>query len=75
MTAETFSAVVRPASTFALERKKGASYKLTTAAVTALAAVDETTTVREVLAILSEVTHASHVVAPGQIGKATSVLS
>ena len=75
MTAETFSAVVRPATTFSSERKKGASYKLTTAAVTALAAVDETTTVREVLAILSEVTHASHVVAPGQIGKATSVLN
>ena len=75
MTAETFSAVVRPATTFSSERKKGASYTLTTAAVTALAAVTEATTVREVLAILSEVTHASHVVAPGQIGKATSVLS
>ena len=75
MTAETFSAIVRPASTFSTERKKGASYKLTTAAVTALAAVDETTTVRDVLAILSEVTHASHAVAPNQIGKASSVLS
>ena len=75
MTAETFTAVVRPASTFSTERKKGASYTLTTAAVTALAAVDETTTVRDVLAILSEVTHASHVVDAGQIGKATSVLS
>ena len=75
MTAETFSAVVRPASTFGLERKKGASYKLTTEAVTALQGVGTATTVREVLAILSEVTHASHVVAPGQIGKASSVLS
>ena len=75
MTAETFSAVVRPATTFSTERKKGASYKLTTAAVTALSAVDTDTTVRDVLAILSEVTHASHVVAPGQIGKASSVLS
>ena len=75
MTAETFTAVVRPASTFSTERKKGGSYTLTAAAVTALAAVDSTTTVREVLAILSEVTHASHVVAPGQIGKASSVLS
>ena len=75
MTAETFTAVVRPATTFSTERKKGASYTLTTAAVTALAAVDETTTVREVLAILSEVTHASHVVDAGQIGKASSVLS
>ena len=75
MTAETFSAVVRPATTFSTERKKGGSYVLTSAAVTALAAVDTTTTVSEVLAILSEVTHASHVVAPGQIGKASSVLS
>ena len=75
MTAETFSAVVRPASTFSTERKKGASYKLTSAAVTALAAVDETTTVREVLAILSEVTHASHAVDSDSIGKASSVLS
>ena len=75
MTAETFSAVVRPATTFSSERKKGGSYVLTSAAVTALAAVDTTTTVREVLAVLSEVTHASHVVAPGQIGKASSVLN
>ena len=75
MTAETFTAVVRPASTFSTERKKGASYPLTAAAVTALSAVDTTTTVRDVLAILSEVTHASHAVAPGQIGKASSVLS
>ena len=75
MTAETFSAVVRPATTFSSERKKGGSYTLTTAAVTALAAVDETTTVREVLAILSEVTHASHAVGSASIGKASSVLS
>ena len=75
MTATTSTAVVRPATTFSTERKKGGSYTLTTAAVSALAAVDETTTVREVLAILSEVTHASHVVAANRIGKATSVLS
>ena len=75
MTAETFSAVVRPATTFSTERKKGASYKLTAAAVTALSAVDTDTTVRDVLAILSEVTHASHAVGSDSIGKATSVLS
>ena len=75
MTAETFTAVVRPASTFSTERKKGGAYTLTTAAVTALAAVDETTTVREVLAILSEVTHASHAVSANSIGKASSVLN
>ena len=75
MTATTSTAVVRPASTFSSERKKGGSYVLTSAAVTALAAVSTSTTVSEVLAILSEVTHASHVVADGRIGKATSVLS
>ena len=75
MTAETFSAVVRPATTFSSERKKGASYTLTAEAVTALSALTTASTVREVLAILSEVTHASHVVAPGQIGKASSVLN
>ena len=75
MTAETFTAVVRPASTFSTERKKGGSYVLTSAAVTALAAVTTSTTVSEVLAILSEVTHASHAVGSDSIGKATSVLS
>ena len=75
MTATTSTAVVRPATTFSTERKKGGSYTLTTAAVSALAAVDETTTVREVLAILSEVTHASHAVGAASIGKASSVLS
>ena len=75
MTAETFTAVVRPASTFSSERKKGGSYTLTAAAVTALGGLTTASTVSEVLAILSEVTHASHAVAPGQIGKASSVLS
>lgn len=75
MTAETFSAVVRPASTFSTEKKKGGSYVLTDAAVTALAAVTTATTVSDVLDILSEVTHASHEVDAGQIGKASSVLA
>ena len=75
MTAETFTAVVRPASTFSTERKKGGAYTLTAAAVTALGGLTTASTVSEVLAILSEVTHASHVVGPGQIGKASSVLS
>ena len=73
MTAETFTAVVRPATTFSTERKKGGDYVLTSAAVTALGAVTTATTVREVLAILSEVTKDSHVVAANQIGKASSV--
>jgi len=75
MTAETFSAVVRPASTFSTEKKKGGSYALTSDAVTALGALTTSSTVSDVLDILSEVTHASHEVAPGQIGKASSVLS
>ena len=54
MTAETFSAVVRPASTFSTEKKKGGSYALTSAAVTALAAVTTASTVSDVLDILSK---------------------
>jgi len=73
MTAETFSAVVRPATTFSTEKKKGGSYSLTTAAVTALTAVTTATTVADVLDILSTVTHDSHVVAANTTGYATSV--
>ena len=65
---------MRPASTFSTEKKKGGS-TLTSAAVTALAAVTTATTVNDVLDILSEVTHASHEVDAGQIGKATSTLN
>ena len=75
MTAETFTAVVRPASTFSTERKKGGSYALTADAVTALTAVTTANTVADVLAILSTVTKDSHVVAPNQIGGATSTLN
>lgn len=75
MTAETFTAIVRPASTFSTEKKKGGSYELTDAAVTALGALTTASTVNDVLDIISEVTHASHVVAPGQTGKASSVLA
>ena len=75
MTAETFTAVVRPASTFSTERKKGGSYKLTASAVTALAALTTSSTVSDALAILSEVTKDQHEVAPNQIGYATSTLN
>ena len=75
MTAETFTAVVRPASTFSTEKKKGGSYALTSAAVTALGALTTASTVNDVLDILSTVTKDSHEVAPNQIGKASSVLS
>ena len=73
MTAEVFTAVVRPATTFSTERKKGGAYVLTSTAVTALAAVTTATTVSDVLAILSTVTKDSHVVGSNSIGKATSV--
>jgi hypothetical protein len=75
MAAEVYTAVVRPATTFSTERKKGGSYVLTSAAVTALSAVTTATTVSEVLAILSTVTHDSHVVAANQIGLASSTLN
>ncbi len=72
MTAETFTAVVRPASTFSTERKKGGIYPLTADAVTALTAVTTANAVTDVLTILSTVTKDAHVVAAGQTGMATS---
>ncbi len=63
------------ATTFSTEKKKGGSYQLTTDAVTALQGVGTATTVSEVLDILSTVTKDQHVVAPGQIGYATSTLN
>lgn len=75
MTAQTFTAVVRPATTFSTEKKKGGNYVLTSTAVTALAALTTANTVSDVLNILSTVTEDSHVVASAQIGKATSSLN
>ena len=48
-------------SVFSTEKKKGGSYVLTSAAVTSLSSVSTSTTVSEVLDILSEVVKASHV--------------
>lgn len=75
MTAKTFSAVVRPASTFSTEKKKGGSYALTSAAVTALGALTTSSSVSDALDILSTVIKDGHEVAPNQIGKASSVLA
>lgn len=72
MTAETFTAVVRPASTFSTQKRWGGSYALDTAAVTALTALTTANTVNDVLDILSTVTRDLHEVAPNQIGFATS---
>ena len=71
MSAEVFTAVVRPATTFSTERKKGGSYVLTADAVTALAAVTTSTTVADVLAVLSTVTKDSHAVTATSFGKAS----
>ena len=71
MSAEVFTAVVRPATTFSTERKKGGSYVLTAAAVTALGAVTTASTVSDVLAILSTVTKDSHAVTATSFGKAS----
>ena len=71
MSAEVFTAVVRPATTFSTERKKGGSYVLTADAVTALAAVTTSTTVADVLAVLSTVTKDSHAVTSTSFGKAS----
>ena len=73
MTAETFTAVVRPSSTFSTEKKKGGAYALDATAVAALAAVTTATTVSEVLDLLSANNERLHAVTPTSIGKATHV--
>ena len=69
MTAQVFTASVRPATGWSTERKKGGS-----AAVTAsdFAGV---TDVKGALAVCSEAWKAEHVVAANRIGKASSVLN
>ena len=73
MTAETFTASVRPASTFAPQKHLGGSYNLTSAAVTSLGLLTASSTVNDVLQILSTVTAAQHAVGDNSIGYATSV--
>lgn len=75
MTAETFTAVVRPASTYSLEKKNRGSAPIGSAGATALAALTATSTVAEVLDILSAATKTDYVVDANQMGRATSVLS
>lgn len=70
MTATSSNIVLRPASTYSTERKKGGEISLSAAEITALGTC---TTVREVLAILSGATKRSHVVTADGIGKATRV--
>jgi hypothetical protein len=69
MTAEVFTAVVRPASGFSTARKSGGSAAATGADFSAV------TTVRGALELCSDAWKAEHVVAPNRIGKAASVLT
>ena len=73
MTAETFTAISHAASTFSPYKNLSGGYTLTADAVTALAAVTTSTTIDEVLKVLSTVTAAQHVVTNDSIGYATSV--
>ena len=75
MTAQTFTANVRPASTFSPDKHNGGNYLLTSTALTAIAALDASSTVADVLNILSTVTKDQHTVGPSSIGFATSVQS
>ena len=61
------------ATTFSTERKKGGIYLLTADALTSLAALDGTNSVRDVLDILSTITKDSHVVTSDSIGKASHI--
>ena len=60
---------------FSTEKKKGGSYALTSAAVTALGALTTSSTINDVLDILSTVVKDSHVVGNQSIGKARSILN
>ena len=75
MTAEVFTAVVRPASTFSLEKKNRGNAPIGSAGVTALGALTASSTVADVLAILSTATKTDYVVAANQMGNATSTLN
>ena len=60
-------------STFSLDKKQSARATLDATAVSALGAVDTSTTVAEVLDILSAAVKASHVVTEDSIGRATTI--
>ena len=75
MTAEVFPAVVRPATGFSTEKKKRGSDALDATALSDLAALTTGATAADVLDLLSANQKRAHVVAAGQIGKASSVLS
>lgn len=69
MTAEVFTAVVRPASGFSTARKSGGSAAALGANFSAV------TTVRGALDVCSDAWKTEHVVGPNKMGKASSVLA
>ena len=69
MTAQVFTATVRPATGWSPERKKGGSAAVVGADFSAC------TTVNQALAVCSTAWKTEHVVGPNRIGKATSVLN
>lgn len=73
MTAETFTAVVRPASTFSTEKKKCGSTKIDATADAALAGITTASTVADVLDILSACVARGRAVTSNSIGLAQSV--
>ena len=75
MTAETFAAVVRPATGFSTEKKNRGADALDATALSALAALTTGADASDVLDILSANQKRVHVVDNGQIGKASSSLS
>ena len=75
MATENYTAVVRDASTFSLDRHNRGTAPIGAAGAAALGALTATSTVSEVLAILSEATKTDYVVAPNQSGRATSTLT
>ena len=72
MTAQVFTAVVRPASTWSTERKKGGDIILSQ---TEKASLSTCTTAREALAVLGVASKRTQAVTTNSIGKASSVLN
>ena len=73
MSAETFSIVKRAASVFSTEKKKCGSTPIDATADSALAAITTSSTVADVLDILSLAVEADRTVTSNSIGRTTSV--
>ncbi len=73
MTAETFTAVVRPPSTFSLKKYPRGSAPIGSAGAAALGALTAASTVGEVLNILSAATNEDYVVADDSMSRASHV--